>query len=118
MSWFYKTVVCLVVALPAVAQSQRFSKITIRAASSGEPRNTRMQVLPKGDLVAHAVPLIMLLSYAYDVPVDPSSRLFAVPDWAIRERYDIEGKSIAPRLQDGNSRSQVQQEIRGLLADR
>jgi len=118
MSWFYKTVVCLVVALPAVAQSQRFSKITIRAARSGDPRNMRMQVLSKGDLVAHAVPVIMLLGYAYDVPVDPSSRLFAVPDWAISERYDVEGKAAAPRLQVGNSRSQVQQEIRGLLADR
>ena len=65
----------------------------------------------------------MLLSYAYDVPVDPSSRLSPLPDWAIRERYDIEGKTIAnaitPGLQDSDSRSRIQkQEIRGLLADR
>jgi uncharacterized protein (TIGR03435 family) len=65
----------------------------------------------------------MLLSYAYDVPVDPSSRLSPLPDWTIRERYDIEGKAIAkattPSLQDSDSRSGIQkQKIRGLLADR
>jgi uncharacterized protein (TIGR03435 family) len=123
MSLFRKAVVYLLVALPAVAQSQRFAKITIRRASSADPRNMRMQILPNGDLIANAVPAIMLLSYAYDVPVDPSSRLSPLPDWTIRERYDIEGKAIAnaitPSLQDSDSRSRIQkQKIRGLLADR
>ena len=76
------------------AQSQAFAKITIRPASSTEPRNVRMQILPNGDLIANAVPVIMLLSYAYDLPVDPSPRLSLLPDWTIRERYDIEGKAI------------------------
>jgi uncharacterized protein (TIGR03435 family) len=82
----------------------------------------RMQVLPNGDLIANAVPVIMLLSYAYDVPVDPSPRLSHLPDWAIRERYDIEGKAIANAvtlsLDESDSRIRIQQEIRGLLADR
>ena len=82
----------------------------------------RVQILPNGDLIANAVPVIMLLSYAYDVPVDPSPRLSALPDWTIRERYNIEAKTIAnaitPTLQDSDSRSRTQQRIRELLADR
>jgi uncharacterized protein (TIGR03435 family) len=81
-----------------------------------------MQVLPNGDLIANAVPVIMLLSYAYDVPVDPSPRISPLPDWTIRERYDIEGKgtvnAIAPSLQGSDSRGRIQRKIRGLLADR
>jgi uncharacterized protein (TIGR03435 family) len=82
----------------------------------------RMQVLPNGDLIANAVPVIMLLSYAYDVSVNPSPRFSPLPDWTILERYDIEGKApanaITPSLQDNESRSRTQQMIRGLLADR
>lgn len=123
MSLSCKAVAYLLVALPTVAQSQGFAKITIRPTSSADPRNMRMQILPNGDLIANAVPVIMLLSYAYDVPVDPSSRLSPVPDWTIRERYDIEGKGIAtantPSLQDSDLQSRIQkQKIRGLLADR
>jgi uncharacterized protein (TIGR03435 family) len=110
------------VALPAVAQAQAFAKVTIRPASSADPRSMRMQVLPNGDLIANAVPVIMLLSYAYDVPVDPSPRLSHLPDWTIRERYDIEGKALAKAvtlsLNDSDSQTRIQQEIRGLLADR
>ena len=115
-----KAIVYLLVALPAVAHSQAFAKITIRPANSADPRNMRMQLLPNGDLIAKAVPVIMLLSYAYDVPVDPSPRLSSLPEWAIRERYDIEGKAIAKAstTQDGETRSRYQQEVRGLLADR
>jgi uncharacterized protein (TIGR03435 family) len=122
MPSFCKTVLYLLVALPAVAQSQAFAKITIRRANSANVHNPRMKVLPNGDLIANAVPVIMLLSYAYDVPVDPSPRLSPLPDWTIHERYVIEGKApakaITPSLQDSDSRSRIQQQIRGLLADR
>ena len=123
MSLICKAVACLLVGLPAVAQSQGFAKITIRPARAADPGNMRMRILPNGDLIANAVPLIMLLSYAYDVPVDPSSRLSPLPEWTIRERYDIEVKAmanaIAPSQWDSNSRSRIQQEeIRRLLADR
>ncbi len=122
MSVFCQAVVYLLVALPAVAQSQAFATITIKPARSADPRNARMQVLPNGDLIASAVPVITLLSYAYDVPVNPSPRLSALPDWTVRERYDIEAKApanaIPPGLQDSEVRSRIQQMIRGLLADR
>jgi uncharacterized protein (TIGR03435 family) len=122
MSVFCQAVLYLLVALPAVAQSQAFAKITIRPARSTDPRNMRMQVLPNGDLIANAVPVSMLLSYAYDVPVNPSARLSPLPDWTVRERYDIEGRTpadaITPSLQYSEARSRIQQMIRGFLADR
>ena len=120
MSRFTQALVCLLAALPATAQSQRFAKITIQPARSADAGNTRMQVLPNGDLIAHGVSLVVLLSYAYDVPSNPSPRLSSVPDWGIVERYDIEGKAPtgALRLRDGDSHGLVQQMVRGLLADR
>ena len=81
MSVFCQAVVYLLVALPAVAQSQAFATITIKPARSADPRNARVQVLPNGDLIASAVPVITLLSHAYDVPVNPSPRLSPLPDW-------------------------------------
>src|SRR5271165_3114058 len=122
MSVFCQAVAYLLVALPTVAQSQAFAKITIRPARSADPPNMRMQVLPNGDLIANAVPVVMLLSYAYDVPVNPSPRFSPLPDWTILERYNIKGKApastIPPSLQDNEPRSRTQQMIRGLLADR
>jgi uncharacterized protein (TIGR03435 family) len=122
MSVFYQAVVYLVVALPAVAQSQSFATITIKPARSSDRRNARVQVLPNGDLIARAVPVIKLLSDAYDLPVNPSPRLSLLPDWTLREKYDIEAKApanaIPPSLQESEVRSRIQQMIRGLLADR
>jgi len=122
MSVFCPAVVYLFVALPAVAQSQAFATITIKPAHSADPRSMRMQVLPNGDLIASAVPVSMLLSYAYDVPVNPSSRISPLPGWTILERYDIEAQApanaIPPSFQNSEARSRIQQMIRGLLADR
>ena len=66
--------------------------------------------------------LVQFVLYAYDVPVNPSPRLSGLPDWTIREKYDIEAKApanaIPPGLQDSEMRGRIQQMIRGLLADR
>ena len=122
MSVFCQALVYLLVALPAAAQSQAFATITIKPARSADPRNARVQVLPNGDLIASAVPVITLLSYAYDVPVNPSPRLSPLPNWTLTEKYDIEAKApanaIPPSLQDSEVRSRTQQMIRELLADR
>jgi len=74
MSVLCQAVVFLLLALPAGAQSHVFEAISIKPARSGDPRNMRMRVLPNGDLNASAVPLLLLLRYAYDVPVNPSPR--------------------------------------------
>jgi len=122
MSVFCQAFVYLLVALPAVAQSQVFRTITIKPARPADPRNARAQVLPNGDLIASAVPVIALLSYVYDVPVNPSPRFSPLPDWTVREKYDIEAKApanaIPPSLQDSEVRSRIQQMISRLLADR
>src|SRR5438034_3679457 len=93
-----------------------------KLAGSDAPLHCCVQVLPTGDLIASAVPRITLLSYACDVPVNPSPRLSPLPDWTLREKYDIEAKATAnaipPSLQDSEVRSRIQQMIRGLLADR
>src|SRR5438067_2532409 len=113
MSLFCQAVVCLLVALPAVAQSQAFATITIKPARSADPRNARVQVLPNGDLIATAVPLFALVTRAYDVPVNPSPRLSPLPDWTLAERYDIDAKTfvnaIPPSLPDSEVQGRIQQ---------
>jgi uncharacterized protein (TIGR03435 family) len=122
MSIFHSAIVLFLVALPAAAQSQAFEKITIKAARSSDPRNMRVQVLPNGDLIAKAVSMITLLSYAYAVPSNPSRRLSSLPDWTVVDRYDIEAKAPADPItassQDNEAQSRIQQMIRRLLVDR
>lgn len=122
MSVLCQAVVYLLVALPAVAQSLAFEVITIKPDRSGDPPNLRIQVLPTGDFIAIAVPVLSLLGYAYDVPVNPSPRLSGLPDWAVRERYDIEAKApanvVAPGLPGSEVRRRTRQMIRELLTDR
>lgn len=141
MSVFCQAVVYLLVALPAVAQSKAFARITIKPARSADAGNMRVQVLPNGDLIASAVPVTVLLSYAYGVPInvmqssivsvagnritldaDPSPRLSPLPDWIFRERYDIEARApantVPPGPENSDARSRIQQMIREVLADR
>jgi uncharacterized protein (TIGR03435 family) len=107
-------------ALPAVTQSPAFEVISITPARSADPRNMRMRVLPNGDLKASALPVLWLLRYAYDVPVNPSPRLSGLPDW--QETYDIEAKApanaVPAGLPESEQRGRIQGMIRGLLADR
>lgn len=122
MTVLWKAVAYLLIALPAVAQSQAFRTITIAASRSAEPAGTRMQVLENGDLITHAVPVVMLLSYAYDVPVNPSPRFSPLPDWTVLERYDIKAKApantVTPDLPESEARSRIRQMVRKMLADR
>lgn len=122
MSVRCQAAVFLFVALPAVAQSAAFATIAIKPARSADPRKARVRVLPNGDLIARSIPLITLLSYAYDLPANPSPLLSNLPDWTHLEKYDIDAKAPAnalpPKLQGSEVRSRIQQMIRGLLADR
>jgi uncharacterized protein (TIGR03435 family) len=120
MSVLCKAIVFLLLAVPAVAQSQAFEVISVKPARSGDPRDMRMRVRPNGDLNASAVPVLLLLRYAYDVPVNPSPRLSGLPSW--RETYDIQAKAPANAvplgLPESEKRRRMQAMIRGLLADR
>jgi uncharacterized protein (TIGR03435 family) len=119
---FPKAVLFLLLILPVIAQPQAFVTIIIKPSRSADPRNARMRVLPNGDLVARVLPVLILLSYAYDVPTNPSPRLSGLPDWTAPERYDIEAKAPANTLPFGlkseEVRRRTQQLIRRLLADR
>ena len=122
MSLFRCALVCFFVAVAPLVQSQTFEKITIKPVRSADPRSMRLQVLPDGELIAHAVLVIDLISYAYDVPSNPSPRLNSLPDWIYGDRYDIEVKAspnaIMKTSQDGETQLRVKQMIRRLLADR
>jgi uncharacterized protein (TIGR03435 family) len=61
-----------------------------------------VQVLRNGDLIAHSVSLIELLSYAYAVPSNPSPRLNSLPDWTAVDRFDIEAKTVTPTIAAGS----------------
>ena len=120
MSKLCEAVVFLLLSVPAVAQSQAFEAISIKPARSGDPRDMRMRLLPNGDLAASAVPVLLLLRYAYDVPVNPSPRFSGLPGW--RDTYDIEAKAPAnavPRgLPEREKQRRMQGMLRGLIADR
>src|SRR5262245_47788785 len=109
----------LLLAFPAVARSQAFETISIQPAS-GAPSTMRMRVRPNGDLIATAVPVLALVRYAYDVPVNPSPRLSGLPPW--RETYDIEAKTpanaVPASLPESDKRGRRQEMVRRLLADR
>ncbi|MGJ5820103.1 TIGR03435 family protein [Paludibaculum fermentans] len=122
MSPLSQAVICSLIALPAIAQSRAFATITIKPALSANPPGARIRVLPGGDLMGSAVSVNTLLSYAYDVPSNPSPRLSNLPEWALREKYDIEAKApanaVPPNLPEGEARNRVQQLVRELLAGR
>jgi uncharacterized protein (TIGR03435 family) len=121
MAKIFRAAVCFLMAWPGVVQSQALEETVIKPAPSAGPSSERVQILPNGDLKAKAVPVITLLSYAYDVPANPSPRLFSLPGWAIGERYDIEASaqnSIAALAGDSDAQNQTKQMLRHLLADR
>jgi uncharacterized protein (TIGR03435 family) len=80
----------------------------------------RLRLLANGDVRASAVPVLMLLRHAYDVPLNPSPRLSGLPGW--RETYDIEANApanaVPPGLPEREKRDRTQRMMRGLLADR
>jgi uncharacterized protein (TIGR03435 family) len=114
-----KILVFLLLALPAVAQARVFEAISIKPGSN-DARDTRLRALPNGDLHATAVPVVLLLGYAYDVPINPSPRLSGLPGW--RETYDIEAKApvnaVRAGLPENEKRRRMQGMVRGLLAER
>jgi uncharacterized protein (TIGR03435 family) len=114
--------VSILASLPAVCQTPAFEVVSVKKSVDDNVRGIGMKVSPGGRVSAPAVPLLFLLSYAYNVPLNPSPRLSGVPDWAIRERYDIEAKpalgAFPAGLTESQAKAKVQAMIRGLLADR
>ena len=119
MSKLCRGIVFLLLSVPAVSQSPAFETVSIARARSADPRNMRLRVLANGDVIANAVPVLWLLRYGYDVPLNPSARLSGVPRW--RETYDIAAKAPANAVVSGmperEQRRRVQGMMRRLLAE-
>jgi len=109
MSRLCEAVVVVLLAVPAFAQSQALAVISVKPARADNLRGMRMRVLPNGNLTATAVPLVLLVSDAYDVPVNPSPRLSGLPGWP--ERYDIGGKAPAGAVRRGLPESEKRRHI-------
>lgn len=122
MRAFYFVTISLFLASPVVGQTQTFSKFVITLSSSTNPRDSRLQVMPNGDIVGHAVPIIELLSVAYDVPDNPSRRLSSLPEWTVRQRFDIKADVPASLKLDSKDiatqNRTIKQLLRNILADR
>ena len=108
--------------IASVARSQSFGKIVITPSAAGDRRQGRFQVLPNGDLIGRSIPVVELLSLAFDVPDNPSVRLSSLPEWAAVRRFDIEAKVTDPlRLDSKDIRVQkriIQRLVQELLSDR
>jgi uncharacterized protein (TIGR03435 family) len=86
---------CVVLILSPLARTQQFASVVIKSSASNVAGVSRLRFLPNGDLIGHSVPVIELISLAYAVPDNPTPRLTLLPDWAVRQRYDIEAKTSA-----------------------
>jgi uncharacterized protein (TIGR03435 family) len=104
------------------ALSQSFENITIRTAQSPGPGSDHIQILASGDLVADNVNTIALLTFAYDVPANPSPRFPPLPEWVYRRRYNVEAKAPANVNGSGGAGAEIEMRAksmtRRLLADR
>jgi uncharacterized protein (TIGR03435 family) len=110
------------VAPRALAQQAAFETISLRATPPADSHTPHMRVLPNGDLIASAVPVVTLLSYAYEVPSNGSAQISPLPAWTNSAKYDIEARApanaIPPDLPSGEARLRSREMMRALLADR
>lgn len=83
----------MLLVLPSLARAQQFASVVIKPSVSSASGASRLQFLPNGDLVCHSVPVIDLIAIAYAVPANPTPRLASLPEWAVRQRFDIEAKT-------------------------
>jgi uncharacterized protein (TIGR03435 family) len=105
-----------------IAFAQQPNQLAFEAAwvrANNSSARPYVQVLPSGRLVVTNLPLVMLVTMAYDFPFN---RLSGGPDWIRSERFDIEATPPAGAIPQGSSskvREQaVRQMIQTLLAER
>src|ERR1035438_6203170 len=106
---------CLPLVLAAGAQSPAFEVISVKPNNTDDFRTSRMQVFPGGRFSATALPLLALLAHAYNLPVNPSERLSGVPDWVLRERFDIEARAPEGAFPAGMPSSEARAKMQTML---
>lgn len=87
--------VFVLLVLPSLARTQQFASVVIKPSVASASGAGRLQFLPNGDLVCHSVPVVELMGLAYAVPDNPTPRLVSLPEWAVRQRFDIEATTSA-----------------------
>ena len=107
----------MLLVLPSLARAQQFASVVIKASASSAPGASRLQILPNGDLIGHSVPVVELVSQAYAVPENPSPRISSLPDWAVRQPFDIEAKTSSSAKLDTRDRQSQKQAVRILLRE-
>lgn len=114
--------ICAAAVFPALAQSPAFEVISIKPNPSQDFRNMDRQMLPGGRFTATNLPLRLLFTLAYDVPINPSERISGLPQWAMEEKYDIDARAPEGAVPLGLSNREFQARMRlmlqSLLADR
>jgi uncharacterized protein (TIGR03435 family) len=112
----------LIAAAPLAAQQKplTFEVISVKPSQSQDFRTMRNQ-LSGGRITMTTVPLILLVSQAYNLPFQ-SMRLVGLPEWARRETFDIEAKAaddvIPPGLDPNERNARMRLLLQSLLADR
>jgi uncharacterized protein (TIGR03435 family) len=81
--------------LSPLARTQQFASVVIKPSASSAPGASRLQVLPSGDLIGYSIPVVELIALAYAVPNNPSRRLASLPEWVVRQRFDVDAKISA-----------------------
>lgn len=79
--------------MPSLARTQQFTSVVIKPSVSSASGASRLRFLSDGDLVCHSVPVVELIGLAYALPDNPTPRLASLPEWAVRQRFDIEAKT-------------------------
>lgn len=112
----------LVLALPAASQRPAFEVTSVKPNPSEDFRNMGIKTSPSGRLTATDIPVRILISMAYNLPMNPSERLAGVPDWVNRDRFDFEATapegSFPAGMPHSEARAKLLAMIQGLLADR
>jgi len=99
-----------------------FDVASVKANHSEDRRTIHVQFLPGGRLSIGNVALFAIISFAYDVPINPSIRLSGMPDWARSERFDIEAttdnESLPPDVVGVARTRKMKLMLQTLLAER
>jgi bla regulator protein blaR1 len=116
------TVVCVGLLFPAAAQPPAFEVTSVKPNLSEDFRGMGIKTEPNGRLTATNLPVRMLISMAYGVPNNPTERLVGVPDWVLRDRFDIEATAPEGAFPQGiptsEARARMLAMVQALLADR
>ena len=99
-----------------------FEVASIKENKAHDPRSRGMQFLPGGRLVVRDLPLIVLISAAYDLPPFATDRLTGGPDWIRNTQYDIDATAEKGAIPEGASQTvqneRMQLMLQTLLAER